>query len=426
MPRIAAVKGTHDVLPGEASAWEWLLAEHARVTGLHGYRPVETPVLEHTELFQRGIGTGTDVVDKEMFTFVDRGERSVTLRPEGTAGVLRAVLDAALTQETRPVRVHYAGPMFRYDQPQHGRYRQFAQVGVEAVGDPSPHLDAEVVELAVRFVTALGIEGVTVQLNSLGDADDRARYRSALTDYYTPLADSLCEDCAVRLRVNPLRLLDCKRDRQHVDAAPLLEASLSDESRAHLATVLTDLEAAGIAVVRNHRLVRGLDYYAHTAFELWHPSLRGAQNALGGGGRYDGLAEELGYAATPGVGYALGIERLLIVATEVGSVPSPPPAADVVAIALDGPRAASAAAAARLLRDLGLRVVLDAGERRPGAKLKAASRLGAAACILVGEQEEATGTVGLKDLATGNQISVSLAALPTAVRAILDARSNPA
>ena len=322
MPQIAAPKGTRDILPDEFADRRWLLDAHAAVAESFGYRGIETPIIESTELFSRGVGTDTDIVEKQMFTFDDRGGRSLTLRPEGTAGTLRAVLGAHLDQEIRPVRVHYAGPFFRAERPQAGRQHQFTQVGIECIGEGSPALDAEIIEVAWRFFKALGIDGIHLQVNSLGSPEDRARYRAALVAYYTPLEASLCDDCRRRLHTNPLRLLDCKRDAGLVAAAPMLWDSLDRPSRDQFTSVLRDLEAAGIDAIRNDRLVRGLDYYGHTVFEFWHDVLQGAQSSLGGGGRYDGLAELLGFPPTPATGYALGVERILMVARALGDHPA--------------------------------------------------------------------------------------------------------
>jgi len=415
MPGIAAPRGTRDLLPAAVPAWEWLHDVHARVTGSFGYQLVDTPIFEHAELIERGVGTGTDVVDKETYTFTDRGGRLITLRPEGTAGVLRAVLTANLVQEIRPVRVRYAGPMFRYDRPQAGRFRQFAQVGVECIGERSPHLDAEVMEMGWRFIAALGVSGVALQVNSLGDLDDRQRYRAALIAYYEPLQDQLCDDCRVRLHVNPLRLLDCKRDQRFVAAAPVITDSLSPESRAYFDTVLDDLRAAAIPFEPNPRLVRGLDYYMHTSFEFWHESLKGAQNALGGGGRYDGLAEVLGYPATPGIGYAMGTERLLIAASDAGSAPGAEPACDAVVAAVEPPQAQAAAAAARTLRAAGVRAVLDVSDRKIDRKLRFADRLGARVCVLIGPDEVAEQGATVRDMGNRQQQRVPLTRLAAAV-----------
>jgi histidyl-tRNA synthetase len=327
--------------------------------------------------------------------------------------VLRAVLGAHLEQQRRPVRVQYAMSMFRYDRPQAGRQRQFHQVGVELIGERDPCYDAEVIEVAWRFMTELRIDGVDLQLNSLGDRADRLRYREALIAYYTPLRDSLCDDCRRRLGVNPLRLLDCKKDARHVANAPLIGDQLGEASREYFASVCRHLDDAEIPYVRNQRLVRGLDYYAHTAFEFWHKSLEGAQNALGGGGRYDGLAEELGFKAAPGVGYALGVERLLKVAGEQGAAPAPqPPAQLVICTATNG-----AAQARRLARELRNRtsVIADLTDRRLEKKLRDAGRLGALLALLVGLD----GGLVLRNLRTGDQQVVTEETVLDAVSAEL-------
>jgi histidyl-tRNA synthetase len=395
---------------------------HGTLAGRFGYQLIDTPAFESTELFARGVGSGTDIVDKEMYTFTDHKGRSLTLRPEGTAPVVRAVLGAHLEQRSRTVRVHYAMAMFRYDRPQDLRRRQFAQVGVECIGERDPTYDAEVIELAWRFMAELRIEGVVLQINSLGDRDDRLRYRDALRSYYTPLRDSLCADCRRRLDVNPLRLLDCKTDAKYVEGAPLLGDHLSEVSRAYFAAVVKYLDDAGIPYTRNQRLVRGLDYYADTAFEFWHTSLAGAQNALGGGGRYDGLAEELGFPPTPGVGYALGVERLLRIATDQGVAPAPQPQAQLVICTVG---TAAADRARELARELRHRtsVITDFTERKLDKKLRDAGRLGALLAMLVGLDD---GLV-LRNLHTGEQrIIDDDSALEVVAQELRDALEEPA
>jgi histidyl-tRNA synthetase len=422
MSPIAPPRGTKDVLPDEAPAWRWLHDTHASVAGRHGYQRIDTPVFEQTELFSRGIGGGTDIVDKEMYTFTDRGGRSMTLRPEGTAPALRAVLGAHLEQRQRPVRVEYAMAMFRYDRPQAGRYRQFAQVGVECIGDRDASYDAEVIEVAWRFMADLRIGGVDLQINSLGDRDDRLRYREALLAYYTPLRDSLCADCQRRLDVNPIRLLDCKRDARYVTSAPLLGEHLSQPSRVYFSDVVAQLDDAQIPYTHNQRLVRGLDYYAHTAFEFWHTSLAGAQNALGGGGRYDGLAEELGFSATPGVGYALGVERLLRIAVDQRVAPGAQPAALVVVCAAVTAATDDAQQLARQLRQR-TTVIADVSQRGLDKKLREANRLGAPLALLVGLDE---GLV-LRNLRTRRQQVVTADTVLEAVSdELLRAEQEPA
>lgn len=415
MPAIARPRGTNDLLPADGPLWEWVLDTHAEVAAAHGYELIEAPLFEATEMFERGTGAGTDVVEKEMFSFTDRGGRQLTLRPEGTPGVLRAVLAAHLDQQRRPVRVHYAGPMFRYARPQAGRYHQFWQLGIEAIGERSPAIDVEAVEVAWRFYERLGVTGLSLQLNSLGDLEDRLRYREALLGYFRPLRDQLCDDCRRRLEVNPLRLLDCKRDARLVAAAPEIGPSLSEQSSAFFAQVRGLLDDAGIPYQLNPRLVRGLDYYSHTTFELWHETLRGAQNALGGGGRYDGLAEVLGFPPTPGIGYALGVERTVAVCRDQGLGPAPGEGRIVVlGIAEAGNRAA--ARVARRLRAAGLTAVLDASDRRLDRKLAAAGRQGARVAVLVGEEEAAREVATWKDLLTGVQQTSGMAEMVAALR----------
>jgi histidyl-tRNA synthetase len=419
MPEIAAPRGTRDILPDEFAARRWLLEAHRTVAESFGYRPIETPMIEATELFSRGVGADTDVVEKQMFSFEDRGGRSLTLRPEGTAGTLRAVLGAHLDQEVRPVRVHYAGPFFRAERPQAGRQHQFTQVGVECIGERSPELDTEIIEIAWRFFEALGITGIQLQVNSLGSPADRVRYRAALVDYYTPLEASLDDDCRRRLHTNPLRLLDCKRDAALVERAPVIWDSLDSASREHLTAVLRDLEAAGIDAIRNDRVVRGLDYYSDTVFEFWHDLLQGAQSSLGGGGRYDGLAELLGFPATAATGYALGVERILILARALGTIPAVKAAADVYVCSVEPAEAEAAASAARLLRASGARAVLDVAGRRLDRKLRAAGKAGARVAVIIGENEVTGESAVVRDLEGHSQKSVPATELTATVTRIL-------
>jgi len=419
MPAISRPRGTNDVLPPESATWEWVLDGHREVASGFGYEPVETPAFEATEVYERGTGAGTDVVEKEMFSFTDRGGRELTLRPEATPGILRAVLAAHLEQRRRPVRVRYAGPMFRYARPQAGRYHQFWQLDIEAIGERSPALDAEVVEVAWRFYERLGVTGIQLQLNSLGDLEDRRRYRAALVAYYTPLRDQLCDDCRRRLEINPLRLLDCKRDARFVAGAPEIGASLSPPSMAFFACVQELVSDAGIPFRLDPRLVRGLDYYCDTTFELWHESLQGAQNALGGGGRYDGLAEVLGFPPTPATGYALGVERTVAVCREQGLGPSgAAPHVTVLGIGVAGNRAAPVVAGR--LREAGISAVVDASDRRLDRKLAAAARQGARLAVMVGEEEAAQATATWKDLETGRQDRSAVTDLAATIRPLLD------
>lgn len=420
MPEIAPPRGTRDILPAESTAWRWLLDTHRTVVESFGYRAIDTPAFEYTDLFARGVGQETDIVEKQMFTFEDRGGRSLTLRPEGTAGTLRAVMNKRLEQELRPVRVHYAGPFFRAESPQRGRYRQFAQVGVECIGERSAPIDAEIIEMAWRFFERLGMSGLQLQVNTLGDRDDRARYRETLVRYYTPLRDQLCDDCKRRLESNPLRLLDCKADARFAEAAPVMWDELDAGSKQFFSDVLDLLDDAGVVRHVNHRIVRGLDYYTDTVFEIWHESLHGQQNSLGGGGRYDGLAETLGFPATPGTGYALGVDRSLLVAEELGITPAPQRACDAIVCSVDAPQARHAAALARTLRAAGVRTVLDVSERRLDRKLRTADKLGARVAVIIGEDELRDSTATLRDLQRRSQEHVSERQIAASVGAIVE------
>jgi histidyl-tRNA synthetase len=419
VPEIAAPRGTKDILPGDSTAWRWLLETHARTVESFGYRYIETPIFESTELFARAVGADTDIVEKQMFTFEDRGGRSLALRPESTAGVVRAVVGARLDQEIHPVRVHYAGPMFRAERPQAGRQHQFTQVGVECIGERSPHLDVETIEMAWRFFEMLRITGVHLQVNSLGDAEDRQRYRTALVAYYEPYRSRLDDDCKRRLSTNPLRLLDCTKDADLVAEAPAVWDSLSADSKAYFTAVQAGLASAGIPSTVNPRLVRGLDYYTDTVFEFWHEHLKGAQNALGGGGRYDGLAEVLGLPATPATGYALGVERILIIARELGVAPESEAVCDVLVCSVEPAQAEEATRAARLLRGSGTRVVLDVSDRRLDRKLRAADKLGARVGVILGEDEVRNSSATVRDLIARSQQVVPAAELADAVAGLL-------
>ena len=323
-----------DLLPAETPTWERIATPSAHVARLdrsparpnqRGYARVVTPILEPTELFARGVGEATDIVEKEMYTFTDKGDRSVTLRPEATASVVRAYFQGGLNQGPQPARLWYEGPMFRYDRPQAGRYRQFFQFGVEAIGEPSPWLDVEVIEMASSWLAASQVTGVRLQLNSIGDGNCRPAYREALRDHFRPHLAEMCEDDKRRFDTNPLRLLDCKKPSctPFQVGAPSPIDYLCDACREHHAVVEAGLQRLGIEYDANPRLVRGLDYYTRTAFEFWHVDLEGAQNALGGGGRYDGLAETLGFAGTPAVGFAMGMDRVVLALERSGATAEP-------------------------------------------------------------------------------------------------------
>ena len=400
-----APKGTYDVLPasGFLGVREALLAPAVRA----GYGYVEAPVFEETELFVRGVGESTDVVSKEMFTFSDRGGRSLTLRPEGTVGVLRAALDAGLHRGGLPVKLRYAGPMFRAERPQAGRYRQFQQVGVEALGLDDPALDAEVVALAWQAYADLGLRQVRLLLTSLGDPHCRPQYRAKLAQFLQDL--DLDDDTRRRAEVNPLRVLDDKRPevQSQLVSAPLMVGSLCEDCRLHLREVEGHLEALGVPFEPAPRLVRGLDYYMRTTFEFVHGGL-GAQSAVGGGGRYDGLSESIGGPPLPGIGWALGVERTLL-ALEAEGVQVPPVAGvDVFFVPLGVQAKARSVALAGALRRAGVPSDLAYGDRGMKGAMKAADRSGARYAVVIGDRDLEAGVGQLKDLRSGEQAAVPL------------------
>lgn len=403
MDAIQAIRGTRDILPAEVSVWQRLEATAQNVLSRAGYREIRTPALEATELFVRGIGTATDVVDKEMFSFRTQGDQAVSLRPENTAGVVRAYIQHGLFAEGDVQRLWYCGPMFRYERPQAGRQRQFHQLGLEVLGSANPRSDAEVIALAVDILAALGISELQVSLNSVGSGDDRNVYRQALIDYLTPYKADLDDDSQVRLERNPLRILDSKvpRTREITATAPQLMNYLSPESRSHFETVQAQLTTLGIAYRLNPRLVRGLDYYTHTAFEIESQAL-GAQSAVCGGGRYDGLVSELGGPATPAVGWAMGMERLALLMP-----PQSPPAPQVYLISRGDEAEAVALAIAQELRHAGVTTIMDVSGSAFGKQFKRADRCAAPVAVIIGDAEAKTNQVQVKWLAAGHQTTVA-------------------
>ncbi len=406
-PTARPVRGTHDLL-GEALRRHRRVGETAReIAARWGYEEIATPIFEHTDVFARSLGDASDIVTKEMYSFTDRGGESITLRPENTAGVCRALITLGLAQSL-PQKFYYCGPMFRYERPQKGRLRQFHQIGIECIGAPEPLADAEVIAAGAHILEELGVlEATTLELNSLGDPESRAAYRHALVRYLEGHRDRLSADSLVRLARNPLRILDSKDegDRAVIAEAPLLEEHLNEASRGFFARVEDALARLGVSFERNPRLVRGLDYYTHTAFEFTTTRL-GAQGAVMAGGRYDGLVETLGGPDVPGVGWAAGVERLALL------LPEAPPAPRPIAVVPIGEVAeAEAMVLARDLRRAGHLVEL-AFKGRPGQRLKRADRLGARLALSLGEEELARGIVRLRDLDTGEEREVPRAELP--------------
>jgi histidyl-tRNA synthetase len=413
MAQITAPRGTADILP--ADSWKWQTVERIarNVAALYHYAEIRTPIFEHTELFHRGVGETSDIVSKEMYTFEDRGQRSITLRPEGTAGVVRAMIENnLLADQGSRSKVYYIGPNFRFERPQAGRMRQHHQFGVEAFGVAAPEQDVECILLQLDFYRRCGVKDLELQVNSLGDRESKLRYRDALVAYLTPKQAELGEDSQRRLTTNPLRILDSKdpRDQAACQNAPPAADSLSDKSRLHFERVQALLAGAGVPFKVSPGLVRGFDYYTETLWEVVAGGL-GAQNALGGGGSYDNLVEQLGGRPTPGVGFGSGIERLLLALEGQGvSLPRSEPAL-IWLVAIGD---AALAANFKLLADLraaGFACDMDPTGRSVKAQFKLADREKAAGCITVGDNELAAGTVVVKVLATGEQSTVARAEL---------------
>ncbi|HEX7057358.1 MAG TPA: histidine--tRNA ligase [Bacilli bacterium] len=407
-------KGTQDILPGESEKWQFLEAKAREICRRFCYREIRTPVFEHTELFRRGVGETTDIVEKEMYEFLDKGKRSMSLRPEGTAGVVRAYVENKLYGEPDISKLYYIGPMFRYEQPQSGRQRQFHQFGVEAFGSVDPMLDAEVIALGFSFYREIGLRDVTVELNSVGTPEIRAQFREKLLAFLTPIKQTLCKDCQSRLERNPLRVLDCKVDQDKFKGAPSLIDHLDDECRAHFHRVQDGLNAMGVPFNINPRLVRGLDYYTHTAFEFKAAGI-GAIDTIGGGGRYNGLVAEVGGHDQPGVGLGLGLERILLVLQAQGGEIPFSPAVDVYFVSLGEAADRQNVALLQQLRSGGIAAEKDYLGRKMKAQLKAADRLGARFAAILGDDELAAGAIALKNLATGEQEMVAIADFPSIV-----------
>ena len=394
-----AIRGMNDILPGESAQWQRLEATVREVLAAYGYGEIRLPLVEKTELFTRSIGEVTDIVEKEMYTFADRNGDSLTLRPEGTAGCVRACLEHGLLHN-QTQRLWYSGPMFRYEKPQKGRYRQFHQIGAEAYGMAGPDIDAELISLTARLWRRLGIRDVTLQLNSLGSSAARAAYRERLVAYFTARQGELDEDSRRRLQTNPLRILDTKHPAMQavVAEAPALLDHLDTESQTHFAALRDLLDAADIAYEINPRLVRGLDYYSQTVFE-WVTDTLGAQGTICAGGRYDGLIEQLGGSATGGIGFAMGLERLVAMLAATG-LPGADPAPHAYLIAVGDAAQRTALGLAERLRDAGpaLRLRMNCGGGGFKAQFRRADHSGARFALILGEDEVAAGTVAIKPL----------------------------
>lgn len=408
---LSAPKGVPDYFPPQSAAFYKVRQTMVEQAHLSGFQHIELPIFEDTALFARGVGESTDVVSKEMYTFADRGERSVTLRPEGTAGVMRSVIEHNLDRGQLPVKLNYFGPFFRYERPQAGRYRQLQQVGVEAIGVDDPALDAEVIALADRSFRALGLSGFRLELTSLGDRNCRPAYREKLQEFLFKL--DLDEATRHRAEINPLRVLDDKRPevQEQLTDAPLMLDHLNDECREHFETVTGMLDDMGVAYEINPRMVRGLDYYTKTCFEFVHDGL-GAQSGIGGGGRYDGLMAQLGGQDLSGIGYGLGVDRALLALEAEGiTLDGVDSRVDVFGVALGSAAKRTMTTLINDLRKAGISADMSFGDRGLKGAMKGADRAGARFALVLGEQELENGTVALKDLAAHEQHYVDVADL---------------
>jgi histidyl-tRNA synthetase len=413
--KIAAPKGVSEYTPPRSSSFEFVRESLIAPARLAGYQLIELPVFEDTDLFKRGVGESSDVVSKEMYTFEDRGGRSITLRPEGTAGVMRAVIEHGLDRGQLPVKVWYSGQFFRAERPQAGRYRQFYQVGIEAIGLDDPAIDAEVIAIADAGFKALGLKQYRLDITSLGDAASRTAHRVELLKFISTL--DLDEATAARAAINPLRLFDDKREemKKAMAQAPLLMDFLTDSSRAHFDQVIAYLDALNISYTLNPRMVRGLDYYTGTTFEFVH-DLLGAQSGIGGGGRYDGLMEQLGGASLSGIGFGLGVDRALLAAEAEGVIGSDSFVSDLFIIPLGESAKQKALLIATSLRSMGKHVEIAFGDRALKGAMKGADKSGATYAIVLGDAEISSGTVELKDMKLGTGTSVKIDSLFEALK----------
>jgi histidyl-tRNA synthetase len=405
-----APRGTFDILPEEHTYWEYVEKKAAFLCRLYGYQPLTTPMFEDAQVFTKTVAGGTDIVDKEMYIFEDKGGQELALRAEGTAPVCRAYIEHGLFNLPQPVKLYYIGPAFRYERPQSGRYRQHHQFGFEALGEADPALDAEVIDMAQHFFHSLGLSQLTVRLNSIGCKLCRPGYLEGLKQHYSGHADRLCPDCKIRAVKNPLRLLDCKQlsCQEIAETAPKITDYLCPECQIHFQSVQGYLGAIGIPFDLNPRLVRGLDYYTRTVFEI-EPRDNGGQSTLGGGGRYDNLIEELGGKPTPGVGFACGLERIILnlkkQKTDMPALPKP----DVFVAYLEGEAKIEAMKLAAELRKVSIALVMATGDKSLKGQMRQVNSLGIPYAVILGEREIREHNVVLRDMKSGEQKTVSLA-----------------
>ena len=403
-----APKGTQDMLPKEAHRWQYIAHTMREICALAGYQEIRTPIFEHTELFQRGVGDTTDVVQKEMYTFEDKGNRSVTLKPEGTAGAVRAFIESHLYAETMPVKLYYSAcPCFRYEKPQSGRLRQFHQNGVEVFGAKDASVDAEIIRLATDILHANGIDGLRLNINSIGCPNCRAAYLEKLRAYLAPKLPTLCKTCQERFERNPMRILDCKEDAPKLPDAPAMLDNLCEDCASHFEKLKAYLGAMGLDYAIDPRIVRGLDYYTKTVFEIITDTPDGGPLTVCGGGRYDGLVEELGGPATPGIGWGMGIERMIMVQDMRGSAPAAPAPLDALVVTLGDDARMAGVKLVGELRASGVKADLDHAARSMKAQFKYANKLGVKKVIVIAGDELEKGVVKLRDMEKSSETEVA-------------------
>lgn len=418
--QVKAPRGTFDVMPGDIYKWQYVEKVIKETAEAFGYTEIRTPIFEHTELFERGVGETTDIVSKEMYTFKDRAERSLTLRPENTAACVRAFIEHSVAGGILPVKWYYLGPMFRYDRPQAGRYRQFHQFGVEAFGSNNPQLDAEIISLLLQILTNLGLKDYKLHLNSVGCPHCREVYRQQLVEYISPFKDQLCTDCLARYEKNPLRVLDCKVTacQEAIVGFPYIYDYLCVDCLEHYTQLRNTLDDNQIEYVHDNQLVRGLDYYTNTAFEVHIPQI-GAQSAIGGGGRYNGLVKACGGPNIPGIGFAMGLERLLLALENLENRPFKDNQMDIFLVVMDERYEHQAVKVLKQLRQAGIKADKDYNGRSGKAQMKYADKLGTRGVILLGEDEIKRGVYTLRNMNSKEQTEILADNLIAAVKKFL-------
>ena len=422
-----APRGTSDILPPVSLKWQYIEQEARKLFELYNYQEIRTPIFEYTDLFERGIGEATDIVEKEMYTFEDKGGRSLTLRPEGTASVVRSFMENKIYGQPQPTKYYYSGPMFRYERPQAGRYRQFHQIGIEAFGSNDPMLDAEVISLGITFLENLGLENLESNINSIGCSKCRTDYVDELQEYLNQNLNQLCEDCKNRQQHNPLRVLDCKNDActEVLENAPVILDFLCEDCEKHFNKLKKCLDLLDVTYKIDPTLVRGLDYYTNTAFEIKYKGL-GAQDTIFGGGRYNDLTEEIGNKSIPGIGFAIGVERLLLTLEEQDIELPVDDSLDLYLTTIGAKAREKAFILINNLRDSNIKVTMDYTDRSVGSQMKAADRMNASYTIVLGENELNDNKANIRDMKSGDEVEVQLDNIVSKIQQLVKRRNTSA